>query len=113
MAYFKCNFGTELPKKLTITGAGYTSFSGGRFDNANNCSSEASGNTSITIPTLGYKKADITATSSSVGIGNNIDVSAVTSIDVKVEYKVTPWFHVAYKYWLGNTTGTYTVVLHN
>ncbi len=114
MVYYRCtNAGTNLPDSITIKGTGHVDYNGGRFDNPNDCSCESKGNTVVTIPTLHYKKADITASSSSVGIGRDIDISAVEEIAVTLQYVASKHYHVAYKYWYGDADGSYTVTLHN
>lgn len=110
-------WGVKLPDSITYTGTihvgheGYTSISG---------NGEMKGRTSITIPTLGYTKVNVTIngpgkrTSSSVGVGSNIDISNTSSINITTETgKATVNYHTAYKYWFGDADGSYTVTLHN
>ncbi|MDE6421675.1 MAG: hypothetical protein K2K87_14310 [Lachnospiraceae bacterium] len=123
MALVRCNLSSgrvKLPDSVTYTGTvhvghdGYTNISNGRGDG------KILGRTSITIPTLGYQKADVTInapgsnTSSSVGKGSNIDISNKSSINITAETgKASVNWHAAYNYYFGNADGNYTVVLHN
>lgn len=76
MPYYRCRFGTNksFAEQVTITGT----YANGVDASNGNIKGQSS---SLTVPTLGYKFADITG-SSDVGTGNNIDVSDKSSIEV-------------------------------
>lgn len=104
-----------MPDRVTFSGnvhvghSGYTQIGG---------NGQMTANTNLTIPTLGYKKADITINAdqatSSAGKGTNIDISGVSSISITAETgKASVNYHNAYSYYFGGADGNYTVVLHN
>lgn len=112
MAYFRCgsvNKKVKLPK-VSING---------NASSGVNASSGAvtGGGASMTISTLGYRYADIVASSSSVGTGNNIDISEVSSITVSTSYTINIYHHQnpdgSWGGYYGGGNGTYSVVLHD
>lgn len=117
MAYIRCgtiDAGAKMPDSITVSGTIHTSYYGGRDQNPND--SGGGSKEQITIPTLGYKYADISATSSIVGTGNNRDVSKVTSITVTINSEIPAGnknWHGAYQYLYGSVDTSYTVKLHN
>lgn len=66
---------------------------------------------------MGYRYADIDASSSSVGTGSNIDISQKTSITVSTSYAVNVYHHQnsdgSWGGYYGGGSGSYEVVLHN
>lgn len=112
MSYFRCSSvdGMELPDQILIDG----SASSGGIDGSGNVKS---GNGSVTIPTMGYRYADIDASSSSVGTGNNIDISNYATITVSRSYAVNVYHHQnpdgSWGSYYGGGSGSYSVVLHN
>ncbi len=119
MPYYRCNLsrgGVKLPDSVTFSGNGTTSI-GNLFadDNGQGTHKGLAGSASITIPTFGYKKADISASSSSIGTGNDIDISNTESITVVTNYALNLHHHdgAGSHYYYGGGSGAYTVVLHN
>lgn len=110
MAFIRCGMSGEGVKQLSIKG----SASSGGIDSGGNIKS---GSCSITIPTMGYKYADISASSSSVGTGSNIDISKVSSITVSTSYAVNVYHHQnpdgSLGGYYGGGSGSYEVVLRN
>lgn len=105
--------GVKLPDSVTFSGTGSASINPYKKDSGNNPS--ASIGASASIPTMGYHYANITAASSSVGVGNNIDISNVSSIDVSASSGfnwLTHW-QGNDSYFFGSGTASYTVTLHN
>lgn len=111
MAYINCaaDSGPGAPESITISNR--SSYS------ADNNTHAGSGWGTVTIPTMGYKFADITASSSSVGTGSNIDISGVDNISVECSYEIHSYHHMnpdgTWGHWYGGGRGSYSVVLHN
>lgn len=101
-----------MPDSVTFSGKGSAGINPYKMDNGN---PTASIGASASIPTMGYHYANITAASSSVGVGNNIDISNVSSIDVSASAGFSWLTHWQGNdlYFYGSGTASYTVTLHN
>lgn len=116
MAYFRCGLigeGVKLPDRITFTG--YAS------GNANSPTGAVNGSclSTANIPTLGYKYANVSLSkdsqhadnsgiSSSVGVGNNINISNVTNITISSSANASKDKHGVL-----SVSFSYTVTLHN
>ncbi len=84
------------------------------WDSTSNSGSGLS-STSVKIPTLGYKKADVTAVNSTVGVGGNRDISGVDSITISQQNNIVK-SDIKYNpngFYYTSHDSNYTVVLHN
>jgi len=110
--YGRCN-GKPMPESVTFTNTLYGS-GGSGYTN----SWSFAYNSTIAFPTMGYKYVDISVTgmkngdsvksyTSSVGVGTNIEISGVESIELKINGQK--------KDGMGEQPGTcsYTLTLHN
>lgn len=110
MAYFRCSpvkIG-KLPDSVTISLSGLGSYesssasAGKVFGKINN----------LRIPTMGYQKADITATGSAAR--NNVDISNEPYIDVSAYSGwVDTYWHAGHSRQYGDGRFSITVKLHN
>lgn len=110
MPLYGCNLSVDnLPDSITFKGnlSIYWDSTGG--------AGTGNSSTTTTIPTMGYKKADITATKSNVGTGNNIDISSIQSIQIEqqnniiksdIKYNPNGFYYTTHG-------STYSVTLHN
>lgn len=113
MAYINCatDSGAQgVPESITI--------SNNSSYNTNKFSTYAGrGWATVKVPTMGFRFADITASSSSVGTGTNIDISGVDNINVECSYNIGSYHHMnpdgSWGHWYGGGSASFTVVLHN
>ena len=120
MAYFRfSSTGGEMPESVTFTvGYNFTlnpSIKGSPQPTIH-------GGNDLTIPTLGYKYADIPSKSghtSSVGFGTNIDISNVETIVISGHQYKSSGYNAHYNngtegpYYYGGVSDTITITLHN
>lgn len=123
MALVRCNLSSgrvKLPDSVTYTGNVHGGHSGAKTLDTGGMN-ELYAKDTITIPTLGYHKADIAVSgydakrsSLPLGTGNNIDISSIDQITMSIATNtMSKNWHTAYQYYFGNSDSTYTVVLHN
>lgn len=118
MAYFRCNYvggGVKLPESVTISGGCGCNFTQAGTTNAGGSKTlDYSG--SLTVPTMGYQKADISGAESELGTGNDIDISAVDVIKISTSKRASMNYHEGpsdNKYNYGGGSSAYSIVLHN
>lgn len=117
MAYVNCNLSDsgKLPESVTISGTFGCSFTQVGTNNAGG-SKTLNYSGTLTIPTLGYNKADIDGAESELGTGNDIDISEVTEVKISKTKKTQLYYHEGpenNKYNYGGESSTYSIVLHN